>query len=64
MPRIRCADLISTCDTTVQGATHRDVLLGYIGHADRVHRHDAIPLDAVLDAICDERLLLTATAQS
>jgi hypothetical protein len=61
---ISCADLINTCGTTVQGAAHRDVLLGYIGHTDREHRQDALPLDAVLDAISDKRLTLTAAARS
>jgi predicted small metal-binding protein len=64
MPRIICAHLISGCDVTVEGATHRDVLLGYIGHADRAHRQDAILLDAVLDAIADNRLLLSARRRS
>jgi predicted small metal-binding protein len=64
MPWLRCADLISSCDTTVEGATDRYVLLGYIGHADRAHRQDAIPLNAVLGAISNSCLLLTAAVQS
>ncbi len=54
MPRIICADLNTTCDVTVEGATGRDALLGYIAHANREHRHDAIALDAVIEAISDE----------
>jgi predicted small metal-binding protein len=49
-----CADLTATCEVTVEGATGRDVLLGYIAHADREHRHDDITLVAVLDAISHE----------
>lgn len=64
MPRITCADLISTCEATVEGATGRDVLLGYISHAAREHHHEDIDLDAVLDAITDTRLLLSAGPRS
>ena len=56
MPLIVCADLTGRCDVTVEGATGRDVLLGCIGDADRQHRQDAIPLDAVMDAISGDRL--------
>ena len=55
MPLIVCADLTGRCDVTVEGATGRDVPLGCIGHADRQHRQDAIPLDAIVDAIVDNR---------
>ena len=58
MPRILCADLTTTCKVAVEGATGRDVVLGYIAHADREHRHEAIALDAVLDAITDPRPLM------
>lgn len=54
MPRITCADLTGTCDTTLEGPTGRDVLLAYIGHANRQHRDDRIALDAVIAAISDE----------
>jgi hypothetical protein len=60
MPQISCADLTSTCEATVEGGTGRDALLGYIAHGNREHRDELIPLDAVIDAISDTRLPLSA----
>ena len=63
MPQIVCADLTGACPTTLEGATGREVLLTYIGHANRQHRQDAILLDAVIKAITDETTVATvATA--